>query len=428
MQMLREAERVKALRTRRPGYTAAEGEAIDPRALAVNLLAYPGDVVESLPEMAQTVNTLLYDLPQNPRIQLGRRAVETLIDAVRKAQSLGMTGMADVTGQYLSESPGEALEWGMGGLPMKTSGALLKAAKGRWGGSGKDGALRVVSLFDGLGGGRQALKNVDAPVEYMASEVDPYAMKIHSKNFPDTQHLGDVEGVTPERTGKIDLLIGGSPCNDLSCAKRGRRGFEGDESRYFFDYVRMLKEGKPKWFIFENTSRMSNADKDFITEQLGVKPITINANLVSAQDRKRHYWTNIPTDLPKDRGILLEDIIEKEVDPKYLHSEKAIASMHEIMPGGKTRMDRYGFGTDTRKRDKSRTVVANFEKGQPTNVVIDEAGQMRRWTPKELERLQGLPEGYTEGVSDRQRYIMTGKGFQVQVIEHILKGIPEATH
>jgi len=149
--MLREAERVKALRTRRPGYTAAEGEAIDPRALAVNLLAYPGDVVESLPEMAQTVNTLLYDLPQNPRIQLGRRAVETLINAVRKAQSLGMTGMADVTGQYLSESPAEALEWGMGGLPMKTPRALSKGTIKLYHGS-NSGSLDKVS-DEGLFGG-----------------------------------------------------------------------------------------------------------------------------------------------------------------------------------------------------------------------------------------------------------------------------------
>ena len=126
MQMLREAERVKALRTRRPEYTAAQGEAIDPRALLTNLLAYPGDVLKSLPEMGQTINTLLYDLPKNPRLQLGKRAIEGLPAAVSKAQSLGMTGIADVAGQYLSESPAEALEWGMGGLPMKTPRALSK--------------------------------------------------------------------------------------------------------------------------------------------------------------------------------------------------------------------------------------------------------------------------------------------------------------
>tara|TARA_R110000851_G_scaffold10668_1_gene38222 strand:- start:159 stop:1676 length:1518 start_codon:yes stop_codon:yes gene_type:complete len=292
-------------------------------------------------------------------------------------------------------------------------------------GSGADGKMRVLSLFDGLGGARVALKNLDAPVEYLASEIDPYAIKVHRNNYPDTKQIGDVSKASSESVGPVDLLVGGSPCQDLSRAKKGGLGLEGPSSALFYDYVRMLKETKPKYFVFENVASMKPEVKDRISEIFGVKPIMIDAKDVSAQNRKRYFWTNIPVDLPRGRDIKIQDVLEKEVDPKYYHTDKAQAYMNRRVRDGRTHLD-FGHHTDARSQDKSRTLVANLSKGVPYNVLIDESGRMRKFTPTEVERLAGVPEGYTEGVSNTQRYKMLGNGFQIQVMEHILSGIPKA--
>jgi len=292
-------------------------------------------------------------------------------------------------------------------------------------GSGTEGRMRVLSLFDGLGGARIALKNLDAPVEYLASEIDPYAMKIHRKNYPDTKHIGDVSKVSGDAVGPVDLLVGGSPCQDLSRAKKGALGLEGPSSNLFYDYVRMLKETKPKYFVFENVASMKPEVKERISEIFGVKPIMIDAKDVSAQNRKRYFWTNIPVDLPRGRDMKIQDVLEKEVDPKYFHTDKAQAYMNRRVRDGRTHLD-FGHHTDARTQQKSRTLVANLSKGVPYNVLIDESGRMRKFTPTEVERLAGVPEGYTRGVSDTQRYKMLGNGFQIQVMEHILSGIPKA--
>ena len=292
-------------------------------------------------------------------------------------------------------------------------------------GSGAEGKMRVLSLFDGLGGARIALKNVDAPVEYLASEVDPYAIKIHRKNHPDTQHIGDVSQVSGQSVGPVDLLVGGSPCQDLSRAKKGGLGLEGPNSKLFYEYVRMLEETKPRYFVFENVASMKPDVKERISEIFGVKPIMIDAKDVSAQNRKRYFWTNIPVDLPRGKDIKIQDVLEKEVDPKYLHTDKAQAYMNRRVRDGRTHLD-FGHHTDARTQQKSRTLTANLRKGVPYNVLIDESGRMRKFTPTEVERLAGVPEGYTEGVSNTQRYKMLGNGFQIQVMEHILSGIPKA--
>jgi len=292
-------------------------------------------------------------------------------------------------------------------------------------GSGADGKMRVLSLFDGLGGARVALKNVDAPVEYLASEIDPYAIKVHRRNYPDTQHIGDVKQLSGQSVGPVDLLVGGSPCQDLSRAKKGGLGLEGPNSNLFYEYVRMLEETKPRYFVFENVASMKPGVKERISEIFGVKPIMIDAKDVSAQNRKRYFWTNIPVDLPRGKDIKVQDVLEKEVDPKYLHTDKAQAYMNRRVRDGRTHLD-FGHHTDARTQQKSRTLTANLRKGVPYNVLIDESGRMRKFTPTEVERLAGVPEGYTEGVSNTQRYKMLGNGFQIQVMEHILSGIPKA--
>jgi DNA (cytosine-5)-methyltransferase 3A len=190
----------------------------------------------------------------------------------------------------------------------------------------------VVSLFNGISCTRLAMDKAKLPVGiYYSSEIDTYANGVTQKNFPDTIQIGDVSTLDErfdinENFGNgIDILIGGSPCQDLSIAKSNRQGLEGNRSGLFWEHVKVMKALKPKYFILENVASMPQKDKDIITEAIGVQPIMINAALVSAQRRKRLFWTNIPNvELPQDRGILLRDVIEVEVDEKYYVKDETV--------------------------------------------------------------------------------------------------------
>lgn len=170
--------------------------------------------------------------------------------------------------------------------------------------------MNVLSLFDGISCGKLALDRANIPVtNYFASEIDKYCIQISKKNHPDIIQLGDIKNIKAEDLPKIDLLIGGSPCQGFSIAGK-QLNFNDERSALFFEYIRLLRELKPKYFLLENV-KMKKEYKDIITEHLGVNPIEINSSLVSAQNRRRLYWTNIPNiSLPKDKGILLKDIIE----------------------------------------------------------------------------------------------------------------------
>lgn len=173
--------------------------------------------------------------------------------------------------------------------------------------------MRVLSLFDGISCGQLALRRAGVKIDvYYASEIDKYAIQVTQHNFPKTIQLGDVTKIDfTQFIGKIDLLIGGSPCQDLSVAKKDRKGLDGSRSGLFFKYVEALETIKPKYFLLENVASMRKEDRDTITEILGVEPIMINSALLSAQQRKRYYWTNIPNvTQPEDKGIFLKDIIE----------------------------------------------------------------------------------------------------------------------
>lgn len=175
--------------------------------------------------------------------------------------------------------------------------------------------MNVASLFDGIACGRVALKRAGIHVSnYYASEIDPYAIQIANKNFPDIWQVGDVLYLTSKKLPKIDLLIGGSPCQGFSIAGK-KLNFNDSRSKLFFEFVRLKKECKPKWFLLENV-KMKKEWQDIISKYLGVEPIEINSSLVSAQNRKRLYWTNIPgIKQPRDKSILLKDIVhEGEVD------------------------------------------------------------------------------------------------------------------
>jgi DNA (cytosine-5)-methyltransferase 3A len=176
--------------------------------------------------------------------------------------------------------------------------------------------MNVLSLFDGISCARVALDRAGIEVNaYMASEIDKNAIKVSEKNYPDIIRVGSV--VDLEVEGQIDLLIGGSPCQDLSIAKKDRKGLEGNRSSLFWEFLRIKKECNPQWFILENVASMPKKDRDIITKEMGVEPIMFNASLVSAQSRKRLFWTNIPFDLPEDKGILLKDILEADVEDKF---------------------------------------------------------------------------------------------------------------
>lgn len=174
--------------------------------------------------------------------------------------------------------------------------------------------MRVLSLFDGISCGQTALHRAGIPVEtYYASEIDKYAIEITQKNYPNTIQLGDVTKIDfNDFKGKVDLIMGGSPCQDLSIAGK-RAGLKGERSGLFYKFVEAIEVIRPKYFLFENVASMKQEEKDLISSYLKVEPILINSSLVSAQDRKRFYWTNIPNvTQPEDKHIYLEDVVEPD--------------------------------------------------------------------------------------------------------------------
>lgn len=172
--------------------------------------------------------------------------------------------------------------------------------------------MNVLSLFDGISCGMVALERAGIKVDrYVAYEIDKYAIQVSEKNYPQIEHKGDVFDANFKEYKGFDLLIGGSPCTYWSIAKNNRETTpDGIGGQLFMQYVRALKESECRWFLYENNYSIHKNIKAFISEQLGVEPIIINSALVSAQTRKRCYWTNIPNvTQPEDKGILLEDII-----------------------------------------------------------------------------------------------------------------------
>ena len=185
--------------------------------------------------------------------------------------------------------------------------------------------MNVLSLFDGMSCGMIALDRLGIKVDnYYAAEIDKYATQVSEANYPDIIRLGDVCGVKAKDLPKIDLILAGSPCQGFSFAGK-QLAFDDPRSMLFFEFVRLLKECKPKYFLLENV-RMKKEYLDVISDQVGVQPIFINSSLVSAQSRQRYYWTNIPgIEQPKERGIVLRDILEGQPTSPTLMSDKFIA-------------------------------------------------------------------------------------------------------
>lgn len=187
--------------------------------------------------------------------------------------------------------------------------------------------MKVLSLFDGMSCGQIALNRLGVKYSaYYASEIDKNAIKVTMSNYPNTIQLGDITKVNGYDLPKIDLLIGGSPCQGFSFAGKGLN-FDDPRSKLFFEYVRLLKETNPKYFLLENV-KMKKEHQDVISYYLVVKPILINSSLVSAQNRERLYWTNIPNvSQPKDNGIILKDIVCGYIDEKIVIPSKYIPNI-----------------------------------------------------------------------------------------------------
>ena len=334
--------------------------------------------------------------------------------------------------------------------------------------------MRVLSLFDGISCAYEGITRAGIKVnEYYACEIDKYAIKVSQTNHPDIiRPVNDVRFLSKLMLPEIDIMIGGSPCQDLSIAKKGRKGLGGDRSGLFWEYVRVLKEVKPKWFILENVASMPKADRDIITEAMGVEPVMFNASLVSAQSRKRLFWTNIKFELPADKGIVLKDILEPDVPSKVCAMTMSVPSKRETIRvgnigngdsqanrvystdgksstlsanggGGGAKTGLYAIGRDIGRRlddtgtrkdhDASIPIQRRIELrtddkcGTLTSVLKDNMvvceSMIRTLTPIECERLQGLPDDYTAGISNTQRYKCLGNAFNADVIAHITSSI-----
>lgn len=380
--------------------------------------------------------------------------------------------------------------------------------------------MNVLSLFDGISCGYLALQRAKIPIEnYYAYEIDKYALEVSKIRFPKIQHFGDVRNADFSIHKNIDLLIGGSPCQDLSVAKQNRKGLNGEKSNLFWEFIRALKEVKPKYFLLENVASMRSEDKNTISKALEVEPILINSALLSAQNRKRLYWTNIPNvTQPEDKGIKLMDILENgnafteksycvtanvgnaqfrhtlekhartmvAVPTKQQEKSNCITATYaktsindDLSKQSKTTVAIPAKGCALRTRSNFKGKRLEIRKDQKTNALtkvltdsmvckplkIGTIGKdiqatriysvqgksvclsanggglgvktglykidlpdgdyyIRKLTPVECERLQTLPDGFTDvGISNTQRYKCLGNAWTCDVIAHIFSFI-----
>ena len=338
---------------------------------------------------------------------------------------------------------------------------------------GRKTMINILSLFDGISAAKVALENLGIKIDnYYSSEIDKYAIQVSKNNHPDIIQLGDAKSIIikddyifynqdndPMQSSfkaDIHLLIGGSPCQDLSIAKKDGKGLRGERSSLFFEYVRILKEVKPKFFILENVASMKKEAKNEMTNYLfGIEPITINSSLLTAQQRKRHYWCGalqedgtykkVEIEQPQDKGILLRDILESGL-PYQEKAHSLTASYNGAV-----------FWNSIKKKQRSMIVepvrLGYFNKGGQADRIYSVLGKsiclgangggggantglykidlpdgdynIRKLIPNECARLQGFPDFYHNGISNTQAYKCYGNSFTVPVIEHIIKQLTD---
>jgi len=314
--------------------------------------------------------------------------------------------------------------------------------------------MKVLSLFDGMACGLVALKRAGIFVsEYYTSEIDKYAASVARLHHPELIELGDVRDITTESMPiDIDLIIGGSPCQGFSFAGK-KLNFDDPRSALFFEYLRLLDQIKPRYFLLENVM-MKKAVMEKISELLKVQPIMINSSLVSAQHRKRLYWTNIPNvTQPNDKGIMMDDMLEcgfsdrKKsycIDANYAksgdlfsyfekHSRQLVFSKNGLCHLGNADIKGNDHLKRVYHRDGKSPTINTCTGGHRIPKVEYKKNIWRPLLPVECERLQTLPDGYTEfginsdgkkvKISKSQRLKMIGNGWTVDVLAHIFSHI-----
>lgn len=299
--------------------------------------------------------------------------------------------------------------------------------------------IKVLSLFDGMSCGRIALERAGIDVElYYASEIKKAAIKVSKDNYPDIIHIGDVRKISFQdgvlytengmfRVGEIDLLIGGSPCQDFSVgrliAQKTVDGLNGDKSSLFYEYLRLLREINPKYFMLENVKMKKESEIELNT-YLGVEGIKINSKLVSYQNRERIYWTNIPNvSVPEDRNINFQDFKEINYERCKDYKLKKTPSRIKYWNNGEGRT-RTGACSNVTNSSKIYCLTRKQDRS-PNSGLIEFEDFCRFLTRKELELAQNVPEGYTNSVSYSQAQDLLGDGWTVDVVGHIFSFIPK---
>jgi site-specific DNA-cytosine methylase len=295
--------------------------------------------------------------------------------------------------------------------------------------------LVVLSLFDGMACGYQALKQAGIPVKkYYASEIDSHVIKVAMKNHPDIIQLGDIKNWRDWGIEQPDLIMGGSPCQGFSFAGK-QLAFDDPRSALFFEMITILNYHNPKFRFLENV-KMKKDYLDVITDLMNCEPMFINSALVSAQNRQRYYWFNWDAPMPEDKGVVLSDILEDLPDcPIGIHvreKSNCIRTGDLNSPlGGKhvwdspfQRISKKGIVKKGIDKASCLTGGAHSGGNHSDMDIIHSKISTRRYSIAECETLQGLPKGYTSGVSNTQRYKMLGNGWQGDTITHLFKSMP----
>lgn len=283
--------------------------------------------------------------------------------------------------------------------------------------------MNVLSLFDGMSCGQLALERASVKYNnYFASEIKPIAIKVAKQNYPNTIHIGDVTKLDLSRLPKIDLLIGGSPCQDFSILKAKGLGLEGDKSKLFYEYLKILKETKPKYFLLENV-KMKKESEQQLNEYLGIEGLHINSELVSYQKRPRIYWTNIPgACVPKDRNINFQDFKETNYDVCKIYKLNNTPSRIKMWNNGKKRSSELKSCANITHSNKVYCLTRKQDRS-PNSGLIEFDDFCRYLTRQELEKAQTVPVGYTNSVSYNQAQDLLGDGWTIEVIAHLFQGL-----
>ena len=299
---------------------------------------------------------------------------------------------------------------------------------------------KILSLFDGISCAQLAIDALGVKnYVYYSSEIDKFAQQITLKNFPATKLVGDITKLdsTNNAYNAPLILIGGSPCQNLS-SRGNKKGLKGEKSSLFFEYIRVLNDTKPKYFLLENVGSMSIKNREIITREISkvfneppsgdsksLKCIKINSSLFVPQNRRRYYWTNIPfidSDLPtQDRRTTVRNLLEEKVDDKYYYNEYNKNRSFYVNPfNSKPEAD---LNIARTLKTQAYTGRAGVDNCYHTSYKPPDKTNLRRLTPIEYERLQGIPDNYTFGLSDTQRYKTIGNSFTLPVIKWFLKYI-----